>query len=307
MNFKDLARVEIGGRTICLDTSGDVSYISHAHSDHVSGKRKGEVVASEPTLSISGVSYSSRLVHESIRLHKAGHMLGATQIEIIRDGGNFVYTGDFSIADGFTYKGADIIEADELLIESTYGSPEYHFPKKEDIAEQLRREVLSRLKYGNVIFAVYAKGKSQELIKMLNEFCGITPIVGPEVAHVSEIYVRHGQHLSFVGSHSEDASDMFRDNFVGIIPKSQFRPELRMRLMQHYRKPCYFGSLSGWNVKFASDVYDIALPLSDHADFNDLVEYVDHSSPKKVYVFGAFAEGLAGALRLRGYNSVAVR
>ncbi|MEM4332384.1 MAG: MBL fold metallo-hydrolase [Candidatus Micrarchaeia archaeon] len=307
MQFKDLARVEIDGRTICLDMNGDISYISHAHSDHVSGKKKDEVIASDPTISLADIVFNSKLAHDYVRLHPAGHMLGATQIEIQKDGGNFVYTGDFSIADGFTYKGAEIVEADELLIESTYGSPDYHFPKKEDIAQLVRKEVLSRLKYGNVIFAVYAKGKSQELIRMLNEFCNITPVVSPEVARISQVYVKHGQNLSFISSHSEEAGDVFRDNFVGIIPKSQFRPELKIRLTQHYRKPCYFGSLSGWNAKFPSDVYDIALPLSDHADFNDLIEYVDHSNPKKVYVFGAFAETLANVLKLRGYQSFAVR
>ncbi len=307
MQFKDVARVEIAdGRTICLDFNGDLSYISHAHSDHVVGKKRNEVVASDPTIHLSGISYNSKLVHDHLKLHPAGHMLGATQVEIKRDGGNFVYTGDFSLADGFTYKGANIVEADELLIESTYGSPDYHFPKKDDLAQILKKEVQSRLQYGNLIFAVYATGKSQELIKILNEHCGITPVVSPDVAKVSEIYTKHGQNLSFINSHSDEATEAFKGNFVGIIPKSQFRPELRMRLTQHYHRPCYFGSLSGWNAKFPSDVYDIALPMSDHADFNDLVEYVDHSDPKKVYVFGAFAEGLSNVLKLRGYQSYAV-
>ena len=307
MQFKDVARVDVDGRTICLDCSGELSYISHAHSDHVSGKKKNEVIASDATLHLAGVQFNSKLVHERVKLHPAGHMLGATQIEVQRDGGNFVYTGDFSLSDGFTYKGARIIEADELLIESTYGSPDYHFPKKEELAEILKKEIQSRLSFGNVVFAVYATGKSQELIKMLNEYCNITPVVSPEVARVSEIYVKHGQPLSYINSHSDEAVEAFRENFVGIIPKSQFRPELRMRLTQHYHKPCYFGSLSGWNAKFPSEVFDIALPFSDHADFNDLVEYVDHSDPKKVYVFGAFAETLSNVLKLRGYQSIAVK
>jgi len=308
MLFRDVARVELGdGRTICLDTNGDISYISHAHSDHVFGKKKKDIVASDATIHLAGVSYDSKLVHDHIRLYNAGHMLGATQIEIMKDGGNFAYTGDISIEDGFTFKGAEVVEADELLIEATYGSQEYQFPKKADIAEVLRREVKSRVAYGNVIFAVYSTGKAQELIKILNDYCDITPVVGSDIARVSDIYVEHGQKLSYVSSDREDASEMFKDNFVGIIPKSRFRPELRFRLAQHYRKPCYFGSLSGWNAKFSSDYYDIALPMSDHADFNGLLEYVDYSNPKRVYVFGAFAENFSNVLKLRGYESYAVK
>ncbi|MEM0438269.1 MAG: MBL fold metallo-hydrolase [Candidatus Micrarchaeia archaeon] len=308
MDFRSVARVDVGGgEMLFLDQPGENSYISHAHSDHLSSKSHRMVIASEPTISLSGVKYDGRFVHRNVKLHNAGHMLGATQVEIVRDGGNFVYTGDFSLEDGFTFKRAEIVEADELLIEATYGSPHYIFPKKEDIAHALRREVMSRLTHGNIIFAVYATGKSQELIKMLNEYCNITPVVSPEVAEVSDIYVRHGQKLSYVSSASEEAAEMFRGNFVGIIPKSKFRPELRMRLTNHYKKPCYFGSLSGWNIRFPSDYYDIALPMSDHADYNGLLEYVEYSGPKKVYVFGAFAQQFSNVLKLRGYESYALK
>lgn len=308
MDFRRVARVDVGnGETLFLDQPGDNSYISHAHSDHLSSKSRCRVIASEPTISLSGVKYEGKFVHKNVKLHNAGHMLGATQVEIVRDGGNFVYTGDFSLEDGFTFTGAEIVEADELLIEATYGSPHYVFPKKEDIAQALRKEVMSRLTHGNIIFAVYATGKSQELIKMLNEYCNITPVVSQEIAEVSDIYVRHGQKLSYVSSISEEAGEMFKGNFVGIIPKPKFRPEFRMRLTNYYRKPCYFGSLSGWNIKFPSDYYDIALPMSDHADYNGLLEYVEYSNPRKIYVFGAFAQQFSNVLKLRGYESYALK
>jgi len=308
MRLCDILRVELDdGRVLGLDVKGDVSYISHAHSDHVNGRNKKVVLSSDPTLDISRISYESRASFSNVRLYNAGHMLGATQAEIIGDDGAMVYTGDISLKDGFTFKGADILESDMLVIEATYGSQEYQFPEKEDLAEVLRREVLSRTAYGNVIFAVYSTGKAQELIKMLNEYCDITPVVSPEIADKSSAYVKHGCSLSYVSSASDDAPGIFRGNFVGIIPKPKFRPELRTRLMQHYKRPVYFGSLSGWNLKYPSDYYDISLPMSDHADFNDLIDYVDHSNPKSVYVFGAFAESFSNVLKLRGHNSYVVR
>ncbi|MGB9635497.1 MAG: hypothetical protein ACP5H8_03480 [Candidatus Micrarchaeia archaeon] len=307
MFFKDVARIQINGEVLGLDVSGDITYISHAHSDHINGKKNGKVLASKQTIDIAGLNTSEVVPLRNVQLYNAGHMLGATQIQVVGDDGVFVYTGDICTEEGFTFNGAEIPECDTLLIEATYGSSEFQFPKKEDIAQQIRREVLSRLYYGNVIFAVYAKGKAQELNKILNEYCDITPIVTEEIAKVNEVYSKYGQRLRYVSSSSPDAQDMFKGNFVGIIPKSMFRPELRVMLSNHYKKMCFFGSLSGWNIKFPNDYYDIALPFSDHSDFNGLLEYVEYSNPKKVYVFGPYAENFSKVLKSRGYSAYPVR
>lgn len=307
MLFKDIACFDLDGATLGLDIKGDISYVSHAHSDHARRKNVSRIIASPQTIGIAGINYGEKVKLKEVRLHSAGHMFGATQIEILGDGSNFVYTGDMSIEDGFTFKGAEIIESDRLLIEATYGSPHYNFPKKEELAEVIRKEVLSKLKYGNVIFTVYPKGKSQELTKMLNEYCDIIPIVHKKIAEVNDKYVEFGNALSYVSSDSEQASEMFKTNFVGIIPKSLFSPQLKLRLTKYYRKPVYFASLSGWNVKYSNPYYDLSLPFSDHAGYNDLVEYVEHSDPRQVYVFGPFAEQFSNALRLKGYQAYPIK
>ncbi len=307
MLFKQVACFEMDGATLGLDVNGDISYVSHAHSDHARRSKVDRIIASPQTIGIAGITYNERVCLDSVKLHPAGHMFGATQIEIAGDGGNFVYTGDMSIEDGFTYDGAEIVESDRLLIEATYGSPEYNFPKKEALADVIKREVLTKLRYGNVIFTVYPKGKSQELTKILNEYCGITPVVHKQIAEINGRYAKLGSALSYVSSDSDEASDMFRDNFVGIIPKSMFSMDLKMRLTKHYRKPAYFASLSGWNVKYNNPYYDLSLPFSDHAGYNDLIEYVEHSDPKRVYVFGPFSEQFSNVLKLKGYQAYPIK
>ena len=308
ITFNEIASVQIENKKLGLDVPGDICYVSHAHSDHVKNKNKKNIIASQPTIDIANINYEKKIDLKNVKLHKAGHMFGATQIEIQKDGETFVYTGDLSLSDGFTFKGAKVIETDTLLIEATYGMKDYVFPKREDIAHIISREVLSRIKYGNVIFSSYPTGKSQELIKILNEYCGITPLVSGKIAKISEGYNKNFNKLEFINSESEEGIEMLKSNFVGIVSKSSINPyEFRTRMTSFYGKPVYLMSLSGWNLKCKSDKYDVALPMSDHADYNELMEYVEYSNPKKIYVFGAFADTFSNALRLNGYNSQKVR
>lgn len=308
ITFNEIASIKLEDKKLGLDVPGDICYVSHAHSDHVKNKNKKCILASQPTIDIASINYKEKVDLKNVKLHRAGHMFGATQIEIQKDGETFVYTGDLSLSDGFTFKGAKVIESDTLLIEATYGMKDYVFPKREDIAHIISREVLSRIKYGNVIFSSYPTGKSQELIKILNEYCGITPLVSDRIAKISENYNKNGNKLEFINSESEEGVEMLKSNFVGIVSKASINPyEFRMRMTSFYGKPVYLMSLSGWNLKCRSDKYDVALPMSDHADYNELMEYVEYSNPKKVYVFGAFAETFSNALRLSGYNSQKVK
>ncbi len=308
IKFKDIATINMDGKRLGLDVSGDICYVSHAHSDHVKNKNKKLIIASQPTIDISGMKYTEKVNLKEVKLHRAGHMFGATQIEILKDGENFVYTGDLSLSDGFTFKGAKVIETDSLLIEATYGMKDYVFPKREDIAEIIKREVMSRMNYGNIIFPAYPTGKSQELIKILNEYCGVTPVVSKRISDISENYNKNGNKLNFINSESEEANETLKSNFVGIVSSASIEPyEFRSRMTAFYGKPTYLMSLSGWNLKSRSDKYDVALPMSDHADYNELIEYVEYSNPKNVYVFGPFAETFSKILRLKGYNSQKVK
>src|SRR2546430_17386539 len=67
--------------------------------------------------------------------------------------------------------------------------------------------------------------------------------------------------------------------------------------------------ISGWAVE-PSAVYryqvDAAFPLSDHADYNDLVRYVDLVKPKRVFTLHGFASEFARDLRERGIEAWAL-
>ena len=51
---------------------------------------------------------------------------------------------------------------------------------------------------------------------------------------------------------------------------------------------------------------DAAFPLSDHADFNDLLRFVELVQPRLVYTVHGFAREFATTLRARGVEAWAL-
>src|SRR3989338_6255740 len=129
----------LGSTTLGLDSDGDVSFVSHAHSDHTDFLRKRHtVLASDATLDLivarggrrHAPAAESVLKDARVTLHEAGHVLGARQIAVEADGTKFVYTGDFNAGASLTCPAATPVACDELLVECTFGSPEWVFPER---------------------------------------------------------------------------------------------------------------------------------------------------------------------------------
>ena len=87
------------GLKIGLDHDGDFSFLSHAHADHSNKiKKHSKVIASEETIALAGFSNLEKAkFNTDIKLHEAGHMLGARQLLVSNDGTVSVYTGDISV------------------------------------------------------------------------------------------------------------------------------------------------------------------------------------------------------------------
>lgn len=169
-------QIQVGQETIALDNSkGDIAFLSHAHTDHLFGtSRVKHLVSSKATCDLAKIEKEvSSFPH--LKMLDAGHILGARQLAIEADGKKIVYTGDFSLKRNIFGLSAQIQECDQLIMEATYGNPQYRFPEISDVVLQISKWVKSN-ENKNLIFGSYELGKAQALIKILNE-CGVTPIV----------------------------------------------------------------------------------------------------------------------------------
>ena len=92
----------------------------------------------------------------------------------------------------------------------------------------------------------YALGKSQELIKFLNDYCQITPVVNPSISLVNKVYEKHGVKLNYVDS-QEDQTALSKQ-FVAVLPMHQVNYGLKQLLNPSTReKPLLQSPRGGGN------------------------------------------------------------
>lgn len=293
-------RARAGDQWIALDhADGELCFVSHAHGDHTRGLRAGKpVIASEATLALSGYEKAARCTAPGLSLLNAGHILGSNQLVVDGDGQRLIFTGDLRLEDGLTTKGAESLACDTLVIEATFGSPEFVFPPREEIYDAISFWVRQKLERGCIVFGAYSVGKAQELIKLLNERCGIAPFVHPRIERACKVYEAFGVRLDRIPI----AQEAMSSNFIAILPFREVTPSLARNLQATYNKRFFTSLVTGWALRFRYPV-DVAFPLSDHAGFDQLIEYVERAAPKRVFTAFGYDERLAAELRKRGFNA----
>ncbi len=297
--------------TLALDTKGGhYTFISHAHSDHVV-KQANQFITSQATLDLlhvrgdqpNGVQTERVNVDGiGIELLDAGHILGSRQIHVKADGKTFTYTGDTKLSESLTGGKYQIKACDELLIEATFGKPEFVFPDKFEVYEQMSRWTSQCQKAGqNIVLGGYALGKAQEIVAILNKHCSIEPLVTKEIFEACQIYNKHGHNLKCIDSTSDEGKTLLNQEFCAVVPMNKANNKLRLSLEEIYGRKCALATCSGWNL-----INPGGFCLSDHADFNELIEICRLTEAKKIYCTLGQNEILASALRARGFNAVAI-
>jgi len=286
----------------------DFSFISHAHIDHVA-KHK-EILATEETSALYqhrlgktkaitlGYHIPRRVKGTKVELFPSGHILGAAQILIDLDGTRIVYTGDFKLRKSLTAKRAEIKKCDILIMESTFGLPQYVFPPTEEIYQRIIHFVEKTLNQKKVpVILAYSLGKAQEAIKLLGDK-GFKLNLHGAVFNIVKIYEKFGVKFKnyeryqseFVqnGSNRRSVGPENLKEKVLITP-----PHTRNFKMVQEIPQKKIAFLTGWGInnraKYSYDVDEI-FPLSDHADFKELLEFAEKSNPQKIYVVHGFTE-----------------
>src|SRR5437588_753170 len=142
-------------------------------------------------------------------------------------------------------------------------------------------------------------GKGHEILCSLDA-AGLTPMLHGSVYQMTQVYVQFGQ--SFCKYVRYSANQVAGK--VLICPPSANRS----RMLEKIRRK-RVAMVSGWAVD-PNAVYryqvDAAFPLSDHADYDDLLRYVDLVQPKRVLPLHGFAAESARDLRDRGVEAWAL-
>ncbi len=256
--------------------------ISHAHGDHAV-PTKGRVYCTDPTKSFMlhrhGLKSRSGFIlatfHQpffindiKIVFYPAGHILGSAQILMEYKGDRYLYTGDFKTQSDESCEKFQYIECDHLITETTFASPEFKHP--DPIAELQKLFEENR----NVIIGAYALGKAQRLTKLITKYCiGIKVYIHPELEVYHRLYADHGFPLgewqSFRRLEFENTN-----KGVYIVPPSHFK-----RFAGNSTTFKVFAT--GWKRSFYR--CDRVLQISDHADWNGVLEMIKQTKAKKIY------------------------
>src|SRR5439155_1636801 len=287
------------------------AFISHAHGDHIAPHE--EIILSERTARLLQARMpgtriehvlplgEQRRVHDAdVTLLPAGHIFGSAQLFLSSGNETLLYTGDFKLRHGKSADAAEWREANTLIMETTFGLPRYQFPRTEQVIEQIVAFCRETIEDGAVpVLLGYSLGKAQEILCSLDG-AGLTPMLHGSVYQMTRIYEQFGQSFCKYVRYNKNevagkvlicppsASDSV---VIGKIPRKRV------------------AMISGWAVD-PNAIYryqvDAAFPLSDHADYNDLVRYVDLVQPKRVFTLHGFAGQFAWDLRERGVEAWAL-
>src|SRR5580698_1583515 len=232
----------------------DTAFVSHAHSDHIGNHR--EVILSEITAKLMASRLpGERLEHSlpfqspvqfrgaSVTLLPAGHIFGSAQIHIAMRGETLLYTGDFKLRQGRSAEAIQWLPADTLIMETTYGLPNYRFPPTEQVIAELTKFCLETLEENLVpILLGYSLGKAQELLAALNG-TGFRILLHPSVYKMTKIYEGLRQPLPkyFLYDESETAGS------VVICPPNANRTRLVQRIKNRRT-----AILTGWALNPAT-------------------------------------------------------
>lgn len=306
------------------DKARPVRVVSHAHADHILALGKSlkecETVLMTPATkdllsilkgelfflrgNIATLDYERPFEYknERVTFFFADHILGSAQV-LVEDAEStrILYTSDFRMPK------TPVIECDILVMEATYGSPYCVRDFRDDVESMIVDLVDRGLCEGPVyVFGYY--GKLQEVMEILWSHGVRVPYIVPErVFQICKVYEKHGRRLGrFWHSQSIYARQLAEsgEQFIGFYHMASRRKLATRRGFKIM--------VSGW--EFAEPCRQIAekeyvVALSDHSDFEGLIEYVRRCRPKLVltdnYRIG-YAKVLAREIKRRlGIKAIA--
>lgn len=287
------------------------AFISHAHADHVA--RNERILCSPVTGHLLQVRYriardriDVQEFHEPRRwknflctLLPAGHIAGSAMLHLVDEssGASLIYTGDYKLRPSRSAETAAWLKADTLIMESTFGLPQYVLPAADAIETQLCDFVRATLAEDRTpVLLGYSLGKAQEIAAILAAH-ELPCVSSATVAKMTTACRDAGLALPAPELWKHDipcghaliaAPQILRHSDFAKIP----RPRTAM--------------MTGWALDPSARYRygcDAVIPLSDHADYPDLLRTPDIVQARKIYTIHGSTRELAARLRAKNFDA----
>lgn len=257
--------------------------VTHAHADHAS-RGQDTVYCTAPTARFMEYRYRAEAARHfselpfhqpfslgevSLRFLPAGHMLGSAQVMMTYRGVNYLFTGDYKQQADDTCEPLETVRADVLITESTFADPEVIHP--DPVTEIQKINALPH----HVLIGTYALGKAQRLTSLLNRHCPErTVLVHHGILPFHRLYASMGiGHLRYE-PYDKRALKRSDTPLVYLVPPMAFN--------SYYRATPFVRMFaSGWEHLQRRN--SNALCISDHVDWNDILNYVEAVGPREIW------------------------
>lgn len=283
------------------DKKGELCFLSHAHLSHFGKHRRILTTAQTLKLITRGIGKSDALTPPyrqpftlgslQLTLLPAGHILGSSQLLIEREGKKLLYSHDLNPRRSKTCERAEAVKCDALVVPATYGLPMFRFPPRDEVIEDIH-DFLERSYADHVtpVLFVNAMGTAQELLLELTARSHIIRI-HKSIWDVCKIYQDFGFDYSFTKKFKGTAS---RSEVVLCPPI--LRQHASIRALGPIRTALISGRIREPGYLTLQRL-DAGFALSDTADHFDLLDYIQATGAKEVYLSSGYVDAFSEVLR----------
>ena len=233
-------------------------------------------------------------IHPNVELLNAGHIAGS-RAALIDDGEQtYLYTGDISTRDRFYLRGFEPPNADVLVIESTYGKPEYVFPEQETLEQEIVDWLDDTLDAPVLLFG-YSLGRAQKLQRLVQRSDRSRLFVTEAISRLNRA-LEDAYDIEFEDQRYHSETELSEGDAL-VLPMQTNHLDFVEAIAEN--TGAVKAGFSGWAIEESFKYrggYDVTFPLSDHCDFTELCNVVEAVGPEMVYTHHGFAEKFADYL-----------
>jgi len=300
---------EVNDKRVYLDPKNTdvtgINFVSHAHIDHLPSKYGGTILSSIETNKIANLRGFKMENHvdslDGFSLIDSGHIFGAKGLLF----DDIFYTGDICTRKRGFLQGAKIPKCKTLITECTFGLPEFVFPAIDEIQKHVN-ELISGL-YGKgipVILMGYQLGKAQTITQLFGHWDPL--YFHDSVKEMNSLHQKLGIPLKDGIGHSEAEKNGLLDKkpWVMVAPMMSSKNKFIQEMKSKYGAVTI--GFTGWaqSSRFSfGRRADYSITMSDHCDFNELVNMVVQSGAEQVYTIHGFVDEFAEHLKKIGITA----
>lgn len=287
----------------------DRAVITHAHSDHARfgskyylchhhtkpllqlrlGDNYYESIEWGETVTMNGVKVS---------LHPAGHIIGSSQVRVEYDGEVWVVSGDYKTEDDGISGKMEVIKCNVFISESTFGLPIYKWKPQKEIFGNIINWIARNKENGKTsVLLAYSLGKAQRVLQHIKETAENIYAHGA-IFNTQQTLIDHGFNLPPVIRITPETPKELLKGAVVIAPPSADGTAWMKKFT-----PYSVGVCSGWmqvrgNARRRNA--DAGFALSDHADWEGLLQTVKATGAEKIFVTHGFQASFSRYLNEEG-------